>query len=483
MASGPEGCVCRGVNLTKVRSQFPFLERKYQGKPLAFLDNASTTQKPQVVIDAISDVYKNHYANIHRGVYDLSVEATELYENTRAQVRDLISAKSEKEIVFTRNTTESLNLLAYTLGANLGDGDEILLTQMEHHSNIVPFQLLAERLKTNAKRKIKIKYIPITDDGRLDMSSLDRLVTKKTKIVSLTLMSNVLGTINPIKEIVSRVRSLGSKPIIIVDAAQAVGHMKVDVSELDCDFLAFSAHKMYGPSGVGVLWGKQEILEKMPPFMGGGDMILSVDFEKTTFAEIPWKFEAGTPSIADVIAFGKAINFVEKLGLENIRKHEMELTDYALKLLSSDSDITIYGPGSQTVIPAKAGIKRKILDRVENDNAGARGAVVAFNVDGIHPHDVASILSEEAVAIRSGHHCAQPLMSVLGIDPPATPEQAQDLRWRTGAACRVSFGIYNTKEEVDRLIAGLRKVRQVFRLSGHWDTRKNLTHKPSSLVP
>jgi len=487
------------VNLIKVRSEFPFLRRKYQTrndleltqrgrtsfakKPLAYLDNASTTQKPQAVIDAIVDAYTNHYANIHRGVYDLSVEATDLYEGVRAKVAKFIGAKDSKEIIFTKNTTESINLLAYCQGQSLKDGDEILLTQMEHHSNIVPFQLLAERLKTNDKRQIKIKYIPITADGRLDMSSLDRLVTKKTKIVSLTLMSNVLGTINPIKEIVSRVRSLGSKPIIIVDAAQAVGHMKVDVSELDCDFLAFSAHKMYGPSGVGVLWGKQEILEKMPPFMGGGDMILSVDFEKTTFAEIPWKFEAGTPSIADVIAFGKAINFVEKLGLENIRKHEMELTDYALKLLSSDSDITIYGPGSQTVIPAKAGIKRKILDRVENDNAGARGAVVAFNVDGIHPHDVASILSEEAVAIRSGHHCAQPLMSVLGIDPPATPEQAQDLRWRTGAACRVSFGIYNTKEEVDRLIAGLRKVRQVFRLSGHWDTRKNLTQKPSSLVP
>src|SRR3989344_9302567 len=290
-----------------IRKKFPFLERKYSGKPLAYLDNASTTQKPQVVIDAIADSYANHYANIHRGVYDLSVEATDLYEGVRGKVAKFIGAKDSKEIVFTKNTTESINLVAYCQGQTLKDGDEILLTQMEHHSNIVPWQLLAERLRTNDKRQIKIKYIPITADGRLDMSSLDRLVTKKTKIVSLTLMSNVLGTINPIKKISLIVRRLAPNAILIVDAAQAVGHMKVDVSDLACDFLAFSAHKMYGPAGVGVLWGKKEILEQLPPFMGGGDMILSVDFEKTTFTEVPWKFEAGTPSIADVIAFGEAI--------------------------------------------------------------------------------------------------------------------------------------------------------------------------------
>src|SRR3989338_973220 len=249
----------------KTRNDLELTQRgrtSFMKKPLAYLDNASTTQKPQAVIDAIVDAYTNHYANIHRGVYDLSVEATDLYEGVRAKVARFVGAKDSKEIIFTRNTTESINLVAYCQGQTLKDGDEILLTQMEHHSNIVPWQLLAERLRTNAKRRIKIKYIPITEDGRLDMSSLDRLVTKKTKIVSLTLMSNVLGTINPIKDIVARIKSLGSKAVIIVDAAQAVGHMKIDVAELGCDFLAFSAHKMYGPSGVGVLWGKQEILEK-----------------------------------------------------------------------------------------------------------------------------------------------------------------------------------------------------------------------------
>ena len=432
------------MNLYKIRSKFPFLKRKYRGKPLAYLDNASTTQKPQAVIDAIVDAYKNHYANIHRGVYDLSVEATDLYEGVREKVAKFIGAKDSKEIIFTKNATESINLVAYCQGQTLKDGDEIVLTQMEHHSNIVPFQLLAERLKTNAKRQIKIKYIPITENGRLDMSSLDSLVTKKTKIVSLTLMSNVMGTINPIKDIVARIKSLGSKALIIVDAAQAVGHMKIDVSDLGCDFLAFSAHKMYGPSGVGVLWGRKELLEQMPPFMGGGDMILSVDFGKTTFAEIPWKFEAGTPSIADVIAFGEAINFVDRFGLKNIRKDEMELTEYAWNLLKADPVIKLYGPDPK------------------RGEASSRGAVIAFNVDpslrqaqgkldsgqAIHPHDVASILSDEGVAIRSGHHCAQPLMSVLGID----------------AACRVSFGIYNTKEEVNRLMEGIKKVKKVFKL-------------------
>ena len=468
-------------------------------KPLAYLDNASTTQKPQAVIDAIVDAYTNHYANIHRGVYDLSVEATDLYEGVRAEVAKFIGAKSEKEVIFTKNTTESINLLSYCQGRTLQSGDEILLTQMEHHSNIVPWQMLNERVKTKSiysssgtegrieksfdpelkteefstssnNKKVKIKYIPIDNEGRLDLSTLDKLVTKRTRIVSITLMSNVLGTINPIKEIVSRVRSLGSKAIIIVDAAQAVGHMKIDVSDLGCDFLAFSAHKMYGPSGVGVLWGRRELLEQMPPFMGGGDMILSVDFEKTIFNDLPWKFEAGTPSIADVIAFGEAISFIEKIGSENIRKHETGLTRYAWNLLKADPVVKLYGPEPR------------------RGPSSSRGAVIAFNVDPsashstlrdkpsgsdskssgqvpIHPHDVASILSDEGVAIRSGHHCAQPLMSVLGIDPPATPEQAQDLRWRTGAACRVSFGVYNTKEDVDRLIEGIEKVKKVFKFT------------------
>lgn len=421
------------MNVSKIRKNFPYLERKFKGKPLVYFDNASTTQKPKAVIDALVDTYQSHYANIHRGVYDLSVEATQLYEEVREKVKKLVGADGDFEVIFTKNTTESLNLLAYSLEIFFKNDDEILLSEMEHHSNIVPWQLLAQRLASCGKRLV-IKYIPITADGRLDLSGLDKLVTKKTKILSLTLMSNVLGTINPVWEIFRRAKKICPSLIAICDAAQAAARMKIDVGTLGCDFLAFSAHKMYGPAGVGVLWGRKDLLEAMPPFMGGGDMILSVDFDKTTFNEVPFKFEAGTPSIADVIAFGEAIKFIEQFSYEQIRKHEMELTVYALEKLSEIPQVTIYGPhnahsGSETI----------------------RAGVISFNVGSVHPHDVASILSDEGVAIRSGHHCAQPLMKVLGIN----------------AACRVSFGIYNTKEEVDRLISGLKKVKQVFRLSGN----------------
>lgn len=411
------------MNLAKIRKEFPYLKRRYRGKPLAFLDNASTTQKPQVVIDALVDVYTNHYANIHRGVYDLSQEATELYENVRVQVRDLISAKSEKEVIFTRNTTEAINLVAYSWGQNLKEGDEILLSEMEHHSNIVPWQILRDRLLQENK-KIKLKFIPITEEGRLNLDVLNKLASPKTKLASLTLMSNVLGTINPVKQIIKKLRKVNPRLVVLIDAAQAAAHMKIDVGDLDCDFLTFSAHKMYGPTGVGVLWGRKEILESMPPFMGGGDMILSVSFEKTIFNELPWKFEAGTPNIADVIAFGKSLEFIESLGFGNIKKHEMILTELAINKLIRDLNIEIYGPIT----------------------TAGRGPVIAFNVDGLHPHDVASILSGEAVAIRSGHHCAQPLMSVLGV----------------GAVCRVSFGIYNTKEEVLRMVEAIDKVKEIF---------------------
>lgn len=409
----------------RIRKDFPFLKRTYEGLPLAYLDNASTTQKPQIVIEEISKVYKNHYANVHRGVYDLSEEATSQYEGVREKVKDFIGASGSREVIFTRNTTESINLLAYTLGQSLSDGDEILLSQMEHHSNIVPWQLAAERLKTNAKRDIKIKYILLNGDGTLDLKSIDKLLSKKTKILSLTLMSNVLGTKNDIRFIMGKAKKKCPSLVAICDAAQAAAHSRLDVKSLGCDFLAISAHKMYGPTGVGVLWGKEELLEKLPPFMGGGDMILSVDFEKTTFNELPWKFEAGTPNIADVIAFGRAIDFIEEIGFSRINKIEDDLTIYALKKLSADSAITVYGPG-----------------------VSRQGPVISFNVDGVHPHDVASILSSVGVAIRSGHHCAQPLMKVLGIN----------------AACRVSFGIYNTKEEIDRFIEGISKVKKVFGL-------------------
>lgn len=421
----------------KTRNKFPFLKRMYptslklrgtdKGRSLAYLDSASTTQKPQVVIDAISDVYKNHYANIHRGVYDLSQEATEAYEKVREKVAKFINAEDSSEVIFTRNTTEGINLVARLLGdwMTWKDGDEILLSEMEHHSNIVPWQMLRERLGIRGQR-LAIKYLPIDDEGKLRMDLLPKYLSKNTKIVSLTLMSNVLGTINPIREIVDRVKGLGSRAIIIVDAAQAVGHMRVDVDALGCDFLAFSAHKMYGPTGVGVLWGKKKQLDELPPFMGGGDMILSVGFEKTTFNEVPWKFEAGTPNIADVVAFGEAINFVEKTGFEQIYKLEMKLTKLVLRQLMLEQNVEIYGG----------------LGTEE------RGPVIPFNVSSVHPHDVASILSREAVAIRSGHHCAQPLMNVLGA----------------GAVCRVSFGVYNTEEEVIRFINGINKVKEVFDL-------------------
>jgi len=340
-------------------------------------------------------------------------------------VTKFIGANDSAEVIFTRNTTESINLLAYTLESRLRDDDEILLTQMEHHSNIVPWQMLKSRHGTrNMGQGIKIKYIPIDREGKLELGKLDKLVTKKTKILSVALMSNVLGTINDVAAIIKKAKKICPGLIAIVDAAQAAAHMKIEVGDLDCDFLTFSAHKMYGPTGVGVLWGRKEILESMPPFMGGGDMILSVSFEKTIFNELPWKFEAGTPNIADVIAFGKSLDFINSIGFEKIQKHEMELADFALKKLLVDPNIEIYGP-------------------LDTRN---RGPVIAFNIDGLHPHDVASILSGEAVAIRSGHHCAQPLMSVLDV----------------AAVCRVSFGIYNTKEEVARLMEGIDKVKEVF---------------------
>jgi len=442
-------------NIEKVRAQFPFLKRRFNGKSVAFLDNASTTQKPQVVIDAVSEVYKNHYANIHRGVYDLSVEATEAYEGVRAKVAKFIGAKEEEEVIFTKNTTESLNLLAYCQGESLTGGDEILLTEMEHHSNIVPWQMLVQRPKTrNSKletRNIKIRYLPIDSDGGLRVDLLPKFLSKKTKVVSITLMSNVLGTINDIKRIAYSVKRIAPEAIIIVDAAQAVGHMKLDVDKLGADFVVFSAHKMYGPTGVGVLWGKRELLEKMPPFMGGGDMILSVGFDKTTFNEVPWKFEAGTPNIADVIAFSAAIDFMESVGLEKIGKHEMGLTKYALKKLSQIPEVKVYGSNGEN--------EDRPRQRLRKDGPLYRGPVVAFNVNGVHPHDVASILNEEAVAIRSGHHCAQPLMSVLG----------------EVTVCRASFGVYNTKEEVDRLVQGIERVKKVF----HKNSKQNVLLRKS----
>lgn len=476
------------MRILEIRKEFPFLKRKYRtrrdlaglnskvltsfSRPLAYLDNASTTQKPHVVIDAISDVYKNHYANIHRGVYDLSQEATEAYEGVRKKVAEFIGAKDSSEVIFTRNTTESLNLLANCLfqGTTLpkapqsrtlspfSDGGEILLTEMEHHSNIVPWQMLRERIAVRGQSLV-IKYIPIDNGGRLRVDLLDKFVNKKTKILSITLMSNVLGTINDVATIIKKAKKICPGLIATVDAAQAAAHMRLDVDKLGADFVVFSAHKMYGPSGVGVLWGRKELLDALPPFMGGGDMILSVGFDKTTFNEVPWKFEAGTPNIVDVIAFGEAIRFLEKIGFSRIQKHEEDLTNYALKKLSEIPEVKIYGASFENKVSTfRDKPQGRTLFSLLN-----RGPVIAFNIDGIHPHDVASILNEEAVAIRSGHHCAQPLMSVLG----------------EVAVCRASFGVYNTREEVDRLIKGIEKVKEVFRRK---TKVKGLKHKETLVV-
>lgn len=401
-----------------IKRDFPIFKRKIHGKPLIYLDNAATTQKPRQVIEAIREFYENYNANVHRGVYRLSVEATEAYENARAKVARFINAK-DSEIIFTRNTTEALNLVAYSWGlCNLKRGDRILLTEMEHHSNIVPWQLIAKH--TGAV----IDYIPFDEEGLLVKEEIDRLLNLEPKIVSIIHVSNVLGTINNVKEIVEKAHKVGA--ITVVDAAQSVPHMPVDVKEIGCDFLAFSGHKALGPLGVGVLYGKRDLLEEMNPFLGGGDMISRVWLSGAEWNELPWKFEAGTSSVADAIGLGAAIDYLKSIGMDKVRAHEVKLTDYALKRLSEIPDIKIYGP--------------RELDK--------RGAVISFNLPGIHPHDLATILDEEGIAIRAGHHCAQPLVTKLGV----------------AATARASFYIYNSESDIDALVEGLYKARRIFKL-------------------
>ena len=401
-----------------IKRDFPIFKRRIYGKPLIYLDNAATTQKPRQVIEAIREFYENYNANVHRGVYRLSIEATEAYENARAKVAKFINAK-DSEIVFTRNATEALNLVAYSWGLqNLKKGDRILLTEMEHHSNIVPWQLIANY--TGAE----IDYIPFNEDGLLVEEEVDRLLNLGPKIVSITHASNVLGTINNVKEIVEKAHKVGA--IAVVDAAQSVPHMPVDVREIGCDFLAFSGHKALGPLGVGVLYGKRDLLKEMNPFLGGGDMISRVWLGGAEWNELPWKFEAGTSSVADVIGLGAAIDYLNSIGMDKVRAHEVKLTDYALKRLSEVPDIKIYGP--------------RELDK--------RCAVISFNLPGIHPHDLASILDEEGIAIRAGHHCAQPLLNKLGV----------------AATARASFYIYNSESDIDALVEGLYKARRIFEL-------------------
>ncbi len=409
------------TSLENVRKDFPILERKVRdNKPLVYLDNASTTQKPRQVIDAITNYYNNYNANIHRSVYSIAEEATAAFEKTRDKVAEFLNIKKREEIIFVRGTTEAINLVAYSWGRkNIEKGDIIVMTEYEHHSNIVPWQLLA------AEKGAKLEYIGIDDNGEFILDQLDKyLATGKVKLVTFSLMSNVLGTISVFETIISKCKQAGVKTL--VDAAQAVPHMKVDIEKLGCDFFGFSAHKMLGPTGIGILWVRKEILETMDPFHGGGDMIREVHKYETTWNDLPYKFEAGTPNIADVIGFGTAIDYLSSIGMEKVRQHEIELTKYALEKLGKVKGIIIYGP----------------------QNISKRGGVISFNFANVHPHDVAQIIDQEGIAVRSGHHCAQVLMERLDV----------------AATNRASFYIYNTKDDVDKLVKSLEKVSELFKL-------------------
>jgi cysteine desulfurase/selenocysteine lyase len=400
-----------------LRREFPILRQQVHGKPLAFLDSAASSQKPARVIAAIEDYYERYNANVHRGVYSLSEEATFAFERARGKVAKFVGASSPKEIVFTRNTTEAINLVARAWGdANVRAGDHILLSVMEHHSNLVPWQMLAQR--TGAQ----IDYLRIDGQGRLALEELDTLLTERTKLVAITHQSNVLGSINPVGEIAARAHDIGA--LVLVDAAQSVPHMPVDVQALGADFLAFSGHKMCAPTGIGVLWGRRKILNVMPPFLGGGSMIKTVTLDETTYADVPARFEAGTPAIGEAIALGEAVDFLSGLGMDNIYAHEQYLIGYALERLSGVDGLRIYGPME----------------------VAGRGAAISFALDGIHPHDVAAVLDGEGVAVRAGHHCCQPLHALLDVS----------------ATTRASFYLYNIPEEVDRLVMGLDKARKLF---------------------
>jgi len=401
----------------EIKKDFPVLQRKVNGHKIIYLDSAATSQKPLAVINTISKFYKTYNANVGRSIHTLAEEATEKYEGAREKVARFIGAPSSREIIFTRNATEAINLVAYSLGKNLRPGDEIISTVMEHHSNIVPWQFL----KASG---VVLKFADIDEKGNLDLQQLKKLLSKKTKIVCLTHVSNVLGTINPVAEISKLAHEAGA--LVLVDGAQSAPHMPVDVKKLGCDFFVFSGHKMLGPTGIGVLWGRAEILENLHPFLGGGDMIREVKLEETSYNELPWKFEAGTPNIEGAIALGAAIDYLEKIGMEKIREHEIEITNYALQKLSKIKGIRIFGP----------------------KNPSERGGVISFTIKGAHPHDVAQILDESGIAIRSGHACCQPLMKILKVP----------------AVCRASFYIYNTKEDVDALVAGIEKVKKVLRI-------------------
>lgn len=398
------------LDIERIRKEFPILHQQVNGKPLVYFDNAASSQKPYQVIDALSHYYNHYNANIHRGAHHLANIATEAFENTRTKAQAFINSKHRHEVIFTSGTTDAVNLVAQTWGRkNLGAGDEILLSIMEHHSNIVPWQLIAE------EKGAVIKVIPITQAGEWDTSQIDSLLSERTKLVAVNHISNSLGTINPIKMLIDKAHAIGAK--VLIDGAQAVPHMQVDVQQLDCDFYCFSAHKMYGPTGTGILYGKEDILNEMPPWRGGGEMIKTVSFSKTTYNELPYKFEAGTPNIADVIAFGAAIDFMNELGWSTLHEQEMTLLKYATEQLQQLDNITIYGTAAQ------------------------KTGVISFGIKNIHPYDLGTLLDKQGVAVRTGHHCTQPLWEFYEVV----------------GSVRASFAVYNTTAEVDQFMAALRK--------------------------
>lgn len=397
------------------RKDFPVLNREVHGKPLVYLDNAASSQMAQPVIDSYVDYHSNYHSNVHRGVHALSQEATDAFDGTREFIRNYINAESTEEIIFTSGTTDGINLISQTFGvSNIQKGDEVLISGMEHHSNIVPWKMLCDKIGAH------LKVIPITDSGEIDQNVFEELLTEKTALLGIMQVSNALGTINPVKEMVAKAHEKGA--VVLVDGAQAIPHMKVDVQDIDCDFFAFSGHKMFGPTGCGVLYGKKKLLEAMPPWKGGGDMILSVSFDEILYNRLPYKFEAGTPGIAQVIGLGKAFEYIESIGIENIAAWENELLVYATEQIKQFDQIRIIG---------------------EAEN---KASVLSFVINGIHPHDIGTVLDQEGIAIRTGHHCAQPIME----------------RFQIPATSRASFAFYNTKEEIDALMKGLHKVIDIF---------------------
>ncbi len=403
------------MDITKIREQFPILSRQVSGRPLIYFDNAATSQTPARVVDAIVDVYTSHKANVHRGVHTLSQEATDMQEHTRRRVAQYINARSHREVIFTRGTTEGINLVASSFGSLLPDGGDIILTVMEHHANIVPWQLLAE------KKNMHLRVVDIDERGELKMDQYRDLFGPNTAMVAFAHVSNVLGTVNPVKEMVATAHSHGVP--VLVDGAQASPHMRIDVQDLDADFYVFSSHKMYGPAGIGVLYGKEDLLEKMPPYQGGGEMIEHVSFRHTTYAELPFKFEAGTPDFVDIAALSQALDFIEETGIENIAAHEHELLDIATAEMLKIPELTIYGMAEK------------------------KDPVISFNVGNIHNYDIGMLLDKQGVAVRTGHHCAQPLMERLGV--PGT--------------VRASFAVYNTREEVEAFIKALNRALDILR--------------------